>query len=564
MEIFDNSVKMLAVLDQIRSRSLVLFGSGEIARLYLLEFRSYGIEPVCFTTENKALTGSRHFGLPVYDFEEVKERYPICKVFISINRKDVRSIRHMQHSLLRHRVCQQEDIVDYIFDEETGYHRIALELRLLTSIEQISRLLSTQGNLVIYGANMYGRFALDAFRAQGVEPSGFCEIEAGRRQFCGLPVLTPSEAISKYQNRFVYAAMDRTDPRLVYDVERSLIECGVVKASDLICRNNAGLFYSCYKIEYALDFAPDGIRFCCISPLEGIQLPYVNNLLSNTFDPEMVISRREELRTYSRQPAGHCAACNRYKLKTWMPSNKIKYISFNAFYRCQLSCAYCFDAHICEDQEEVTCYDIFSVLQQLHSKDMISQNISIWLAGGEPTLYKDFEKLLDFFHNYYPLASIEVCTNAVIFSKHLSNAMKSGLATINVSVDAGTALTYKCIKGKDIFYIVYNNIVRYGQHTNNNTLKYILMPNNCDDTNLKGFIELCKVANIHKISLSRDDFKHNEPFTNDEIYAMRKLLGWAISNDIAYEQSPPLFSNNPFNRDILNRIIEELHGRRYK
>jgi len=553
----ENRAMMLTALRQINNNPLVLFGPGEVARSHVLELRSYGIEPVCFTAENRSLIGTRHLGLPIYDFDEVKNRYPQSKVFISVNRQNTLLIRKMQRSLLNNKVCKQEDIVGYIEDEEDEYHRISLELLTATSQEQINRVRSSNGNLILFGINEYSCCAIEAFRSQGVSPSCICELEPGRKEFYGLPVFSISQALSRYSNRFVYIVTDRKDPRAVFQTESHLMQSGLVLPSNLICKNNAGYFYGCDRIEYALDFAPEAIRFCCVSSL-GIDPPLAQELTSNDFDTEIISIRRDELRHENQTPEGHCVGCSLYKLHTWLPNRQISYMTFNPFHRCQLSCCYCVGAHISPKDKEITRYSIVSVLNKLRQNDLISSNVNVWIAGGEPIIYEEFALMLEFFSEHYPQSTVEVGTNCVRYSKKLKSAIEKGVARVTVSIDSGSRETYESIKGKDVFDAVCNNIIKYGQYTTRNRLKYILMPNNCDDANLNGFIDLCEKGNIHEIVISRDYIRWAEPFADSEIHAMRKLIKWAIANNVNYGQTPPYFLDHPQNYEVFHGLVREL------
>jgi molybdenum cofactor biosynthesis enzyme MoaA len=72
------------------------------------------------------------------------------------------------------------------------------------------------------------------------------------------------------------------------------------------------------------------------------------------------------------------------------------------------------------------------------------------------------------------------------------------------SLDAGTRESYTKIKGKDVFDTVVENIRRYAANSGNIQLKYIVMPENCNDDDLNGFLAICGEIKPMKIRISCD------------------------------------------------------------
>jgi MoaA/NifB/PqqE/SkfB family radical SAM enzyme len=112
-------------------------------------------------------------------------------------------------------------------------------------------------------------------------------------------------------------------------------------------------------------------------------------------------------------------------------------------------------------------------------------------------------------------------STCVVFSEKISSLIKLPNWVLNKSLDAGTRETYAKVKGKNVFDTVVENIKRYSVNGGNIQLKYIIMLENSNEEDLKGFAGICDIVRPQNIQLSGDlygDFDNLHP----------KILDFAI------------------------------------
>ena len=126
-------------------------------------------------------------------------------------------------------------------------------------------------------------------------------------------------------------------------------------------------------------------------------------------------------------------------------------------------------------------------------------NQVVW-GGGEPTLDKSFELILEEINNSAnPKIYHRVFTNSVRYSEAITNFLKKGLIKITTSVDAGTPETFNKVRGRPKFLNVFENLKRYSQiNPKYVIIKYIFTDENCDENELIKFVDNCLLYNLDK------------------------------------------------------------------
>lgn len=84
-------------------------------------------------------------------------------------------------------------------------------------------------------------------------------------------------------------------------------------------------------------------------------------------------------------------------------------------FACNNHCAYCFQDHFKNNQEEFTVENVEKVLQWAHCPPFSD----IHILGGEPTLYQYLPEVIDLTRQYYPLNRIVVITNLLGTDKNI-------------------------------------------------------------------------------------------------------------------------------------------------
>ena len=193
--------------------------------------------------------------------------------------------------------------------------------------------------------------------------------------------------------------------------------------------------------------------------------------------------------------------------------------------------------------------EVIKALKHSNGKIKLAKKVKFAIASGEPALYPGLEKII----SETPDAYFEILTNASIYSKVIERLISGNRGEILVSLDSGTAETFKTIKGLDLFERVINNIRKYRDH-GNVLLKYIVIPgvnDNMDD--IDGFIRICRNIDPKKIYVARDciyDFDIKSiSYGELTMSFMRRLIDNIKKLDIEYEL---LYFPNGFEEELEN------------
>ena len=112
-----------------------------------------------------------------------------------------------------------------------------------------------------------------------------------------------------------------------------------------------------------------------------------------------------------------------------------------------MRCSYCSETYY---GGKVGNYDLINALNELNEKNKIREDCQVAWGGGEPTMAKDFHELINFINKKINPKTQRFFSNAINFSEEIALLMKNNIASLTVSVDAGTIETFKVDK-KRIF-----------------------------------------------------------------------------------------------------------------
>lgn len=175
-----------------------------------------------------------------------------------------------------------------------------------------------------------------------------------------------------------------------------------------------------------------------------------------------------------------CIKCTSFEEKEWSDENYIDYILFTPWVDCNSNCIYCNampEKQIIMDNTKK--YDVVKLIKDMIDKNILIKKSILDFAGGEPTMYEDFEELLNLLiDNEYKVMVVH--TNAIIYNKAIENGIRKDVVNVIVSVDAGTEEMHSKIKGVDSYDTVWGNLKKYTQaqapSANNVKTKYIVVP----------------------------------------------------------------------------------------
>ena len=267
------------------------------------------------------------------------------------------------------------------------------------------------------------------------------------------------------------------------------------------------MYKSCNLILHGLCFYPNELVSCCYSPNEQVNGGLAPILFDN-YKGEII--NKKELFSRMRQYSDifkngncpkECKNCFQIKEATWDESEYIDFITITHYSCCNADCIYCSNNLEVEERTNDK-YDVMPFLMYLKDEGMLKDDLELHLGGGEITIYKECEPILEEF-GIKGNAKIHAATNAIKYSENLFKAIRKGNTNIIISLDCGSKEMFKRIKRIDAFDSVIENIYKYSEaKAHKVTLKYILIPGVNDSLEeFKKLIEIVKKAKVSTVRL---------------------------------------------------------------
>ena len=243
-------------------------------------------------------------------------------------------------------------------------------------------------------------------------------------------------------------------------------------------------YRSCHSVEGELFFNHlNKISYCSMVTPDGGQPLLYKNYNGELIDWDDFFNKRDEHIQLMKQGGSldACKNCTWIREDNWNNSKKrFNYILLNTWVKCNLQCIYCKNHnnnYILENTKE---YDLLPVLKDMIDKKLIDSETKIDFAGGESTLDKHFDEILNLFIDA-KVSNININSNCTIFSNSILNGLKNGYITLISSIDAGDRNIFKKIKQNDLWNQVWSNIKKYQSVLNKENLsalklKFIIVP----------------------------------------------------------------------------------------
>ena len=271
-------------------------------------------------------------------------------------------------------------------------------------------------------------------------------------------------------------------------------------------------FESCGYIEHGmvLDHC-NRIRHCNnFNPRYGGRPVIYENYCGEKINWKEFFQIKRELRNKYRENScpESCIGCVGNAQKPWDEEDYIDYLLLTPWVPCNSHCIYCQaprDKYVIENTK------VYKVLPLI--KDMIKNNIlkkdgTIDFAGGEHTIYKEFEELLSEFIKH-DFEKIIIHTNAIKKSNAIIKGIKKGVVRILVSVDAGTKAVHERVKQVKSYDNVWKHLEIYAKNqpkdADNVKTKYIIVPGlNDNESEIDIWLEKSKNIGIKSVVLNLD------------------------------------------------------------
>ncbi len=174
-----------------------------------------------------------------------------------------------------------------------------------------------------------------------------------------------------------------------------------------------------------------------------------------------------------------CVGCTGTETRDWDQRNYLDYVLLTPWVPCNSKCVYC---HARDDKSidmKGPRYDVVALAKDMIDKGIIDQNTLIDFAGGEPTIFKDFKRLLDLFLKH-KFKKILIHTNAITHHKNIEEGIRKGSIYVLVSVDAGSKVVHEKVKQVKSYDKVWKNLALYARaqkpESEHVKTKFIIVP----------------------------------------------------------------------------------------
>ncbi len=311
------------------------------------------------------------------------------------------------------------------------------------------------------------------------------------------------------------------------------------------------IYKSCRLLEHGIYFYLDPgtghliAGHCCNTDnLEFKDRLYLYfDLKNEKLDWSYIFNEKKKLRENAKKgiyPA-QCEGCFELQERNWDDNDYINHLTAGHIMKCNSRCVYCPTGRIPEWHNREQDIDIKPIIKELLEKKLLRFDGSLRFVGGEPTLMKEFDWLVELFSkNNVP--EIYVPTSGIRLSKSLCNALeKIDSAAIVTSIDSGCEKTFEKIKGTKFYNLVLKNMKTYLNHSKEKNFvisKFILFTNYNDSAKeIEKWLFNCK-----KIGLVEVQFDSEHSVSSSESCENKKYINRTLKMLKYTEKLAPLYN----------------------
>lgn len=210
-----------------------------------------------------------------------------------------------------------------------------------------------------------------------------------------------------------------------------------------------------------------------------------------------------------------CSNCRKSKIKKWKNSDMIRRVGIAIYPSpCQSKCIYCLGTQN-KDRFQLKSTDVkeayntfFETINYALENGYIAEDARWDIACGEISIHPYKEKIYELVKGKHARFS----TNCFIYDESIGqNLSENRRSLMELSIDAGTAESWRKVKGFDNFDTVKENLKRYRNDCispEQITLKYIMLPDiNDRQEDFDSLIEIMQSLDVTHLRISRDHLR---------------------------------------------------------
>lgn len=297
------------------------------------------------------------------------------------------------------------------------------------------------------------------------------------------------------------------------------------------------IYKSCRLLEHGIYFYhdPGTQKICAGHCCNTDNLEYQDRLYlyfdlkNEALDWNHIFEEKRKLRENAKKGIypSQCEGCFELTERNWDDEDYINHITAGHIMKCNSRCIYCPTGRIEEWHNREQEVDLKPVIKELEDKNLLRYNGSLRFVGGEPTLIKEFDYLVDLFSSHN-VPEIYVPTSGIRLSKSLCKALeKVESAAIVISIDSGCEQTFEKIKGTKFYNIVLKNMQTYLKHSRLKNFiipKFILLTNYNDSASeIEDWIKFCKKAGFVEVQFDSEHSVSSSENCENKKYINRTL-----------------------------------------
>ncbi len=270
-------------------------------------------------------------------------------------------------------------------------------------------------------------------------------------------------------------------------------------------------------------------------------------------------------------PRKECANCQQIEEiegEEFIDDKKIHYILLSPWQVCNSDCIYCLGhaQPISKNarnynqyyQEYIEPYNMLEIIKDMINHNVLDKDAEIDFAGGEPTLYPKFDKILNFFieNNF---KNIIIHTNNIQYSKIIEKGIKNNAVSLMISIDAGTKNCHKAVKRVNSYGKVWHNFKKYSkvkpkEYTKRLCTKYVIVPGvNDSKKELEEFVKQSKKNGATQVALNvYNQLLNDMNYEENLLKHLIDLSDFMIEQAKKYNISYTLFPNISYVYEKLN------------